>query len=890
MKNKKQIFIGIFLVVTMFLVANFVSAQDFGLEPIEENINLGDSDPRAIVGRLVNIALSFLGVIVLGLIIYSGFLWMTSGGDEEKVRKAKGILKNAIIGLVITLSAWAIATFIINSLWGATTGSETNFQAPSNNNLSSYSGLGAIGSCSVESVYPENAQKDVPRNASIIATFKEPVALNSVCVDSSGNSCECNNGSCALINPQVIRIYTENLGDACSTNCPDVNTNITDVAVAFSSDRKTLVLSPYTYLGSQESKVEYVVKITADLQKQNGSSMFRSCSSDSLEWGFEVSTKLDLTPPQVISGQLFPQPDNEADVSGTTTDAVAANAEIFVMTCPNVYSPARLISVTPETEVSLNYHGEINRFIVSIPANTPNKAQLHNANTNALLGIADFDDQDIVSFNDYFSLKAENRTPGNMWAINIVPEQKADSLTIGNTVYIFSTTSENNNILVNQSNCNTSEQAQNIHAKVSGNNDASSQLVGNRILLTSKVAGTSGNGIDLLTTNYNAFELTPFSGGADSVSNYQVRGLKDTAMNTVVKINFNEAMNPITLSGPASEVSNYIKIVNANPASLASGSACSLDSDCRSYNCQSSVCLGDYINGRFALSSGYRTVEFISDRECGINGCGETVYCLPPSSNLAVEIRAADLKACSGEQDCISYNPFNSCSLGSLGYRTCQDSNQRNYPLADIFNLNGIVDSAFNSLDGNRDSVSDGPIAFFNENINNVNSRDSYQYSFFVSNQKQLSSPEITAITPVNGESDILNLTNPVEITFNTLMMSSTLRSGGAILSDAQDGASHKFVNLKTAAQLPLGYWISSVDVDSNPLDGVSDITKTEIRHSPFQEAISYSAQAGSGVKDVYQNCFKPSSGPGCQASWENPSCCFGSSTNLLDEEGNCQE
>jgi hypothetical protein len=891
MLKRKQIIFFIFLIIAVLFMANFALAQDFGLEQVNKSIGLEAGDPRIIAGRIVQIALSFLGLIILVLMIYAGFLWMTSGGEEEKISRAKNILKNSIIGLIITLSAWGITTFIISRLFNATIDSNGSGFDLMGSNLSSSYGLGAIGNCSVQSVYPENGQRDVPRNTSIIISFKEPVGLSSVCVNQNGDACTCDNSACSLINPEVIRLFKNSLGDACDNSCPEdsANTNITEVAVAVSSDQKTLVLTPLDYLGSQENNIYYNVKVTSDLKKSNGVSMFQFCSTSDLYWGFEVSTRLDLTPPQVVSGHLYPQPDNEQDLSNISIPATSATGEIFVKDCPNVYKPAEILSVSPEAEVDLYYHGLIEKFKVSVPADTPNRAQLFNANTNALLGIADFNDQDIVNFNGYFSLKSEDREPGSLWEIEIIPEQKADSLTLGNTVYIFSATGENNNIVVNQTNCYTEEQAANIQAKLSGHSDINVQLSGNRIFLTAKIAGSSGNNLRLETSNNSALELVPFSGGTDLENNYEIRDKKDTAMNTVIKIGFNEAMNPITLSGPASEVADYIKVINADIASLPKGSPCSSNSQCRSYNCESSVCVDDYLNGRFMISGGYKIVEFISDIECGINGCGEKVYCLPPNSQLAVEIRAADLKVCDSDQECAAFNPFKNCFLGPLGYRTCQDNNQRNYPAADAINLNGIIDSAFNSLDGNRDSVADGPITFFHENSGNTDNKDSYRFSFFVNDQKELSAPKITAISPNSGELGILSLAEPVKITFNTLMMSSTLRSGSFSLSSEQDSSEHKLINLKSAAESPLGYWISSSDIDSNPLDGVVDITIAEIRHSPFLEAFTYSAQVGSGVRDVYQNCFKPSSGPGCQASWENPSCCFGIATDSLDVSGNCQ-
>ena len=79
---------------------NFVFAQnlDVGINEINNAIVLSDTDPRIIIARIINIALLFLGVIAVGLIIYAGFLWMTSGGNEDKIDKAKNTLKNAIIG------------------------------------------------------------------------------------------------------------------------------------------------------------------------------------------------------------------------------------------------------------------------------------------------------------------------------------------------------------------------------------------------------------------------------------------------------------------------------------------------------------------------------------------------------------------------------------------------------------------------------------------------------------------------------------------------------------------------------------------------------------------------------------------------------------------------
>lgn len=93
-----------------------------GLNEVGATVVLPSTDPRVIVARVINVALGLIGLVLLVLILYAGFTWMTAGGDAEKIDRAKKTLRNAIIGLVIVLSAWAITTFVINSLLQATTG------------------------------------------------------------------------------------------------------------------------------------------------------------------------------------------------------------------------------------------------------------------------------------------------------------------------------------------------------------------------------------------------------------------------------------------------------------------------------------------------------------------------------------------------------------------------------------------------------------------------------------------------------------------------------------------------------------------------------------------------------------------------------------------------
>ncbi len=82
---------------------------------------LGTKDVRQTIASIINVALSLLGIIVLVIIIYGGFLWMTAGGNDDRVAEAKKWIFGGIIGLVIILSAYAIASFVISNLVTATT-------------------------------------------------------------------------------------------------------------------------------------------------------------------------------------------------------------------------------------------------------------------------------------------------------------------------------------------------------------------------------------------------------------------------------------------------------------------------------------------------------------------------------------------------------------------------------------------------------------------------------------------------------------------------------------------------------------------------------------------------------------------------------------------------
>ncbi len=73
-----------------------------------------------LAGNIISLALGLIGLIVFGYGIYAGFLWLTARGDAKQVTQAKETLQNVIIGLVIVGAAYAISTFILTAIMGAT--------------------------------------------------------------------------------------------------------------------------------------------------------------------------------------------------------------------------------------------------------------------------------------------------------------------------------------------------------------------------------------------------------------------------------------------------------------------------------------------------------------------------------------------------------------------------------------------------------------------------------------------------------------------------------------------------------------------------------------------------------------------------------------------------
>ncbi len=104
------------------LTAGELFGGDVDGDEFASTAGLGEANLVDTIAQIIRIALGFLGVISVVIILLGGFKWMTAGGNDDKVKKAKQLLFSGIIGLVIIISAYAIASFVIDSIVSATSG------------------------------------------------------------------------------------------------------------------------------------------------------------------------------------------------------------------------------------------------------------------------------------------------------------------------------------------------------------------------------------------------------------------------------------------------------------------------------------------------------------------------------------------------------------------------------------------------------------------------------------------------------------------------------------------------------------------------------------------------------------------------------------------------
>lgn len=179
--------VGATLMVTALVVPFSISAQVSAIRSgVQSAASAAElSTPRcsgtgcllSILGQVIQLALAFTGVILLALLIYAGFQWMTA--EKDGVTEAKTTIRNAIAGLILIAASYAISTFVLDQL-STLTGGAGSGGAPGGQTQTTDTGNGgprldqSTGSYICSCTFTRAGQADVQRTTG-------PVPLTGSC-------------------------------------------------------------------------------------------------------------------------------------------------------------------------------------------------------------------------------------------------------------------------------------------------------------------------------------------------------------------------------------------------------------------------------------------------------------------------------------------------------------------------------------------------------------------------------------------------------------------------------------------------------------------------------------------------------------------------------------
>jgi hypothetical protein len=73
-------------------------------------------DLTLVILAILDIMLRIAGLVAVGFVIYGAIQYITSQGEPDGIKKAQNTITNALIGMVIAITATAAVAFIGNSL------------------------------------------------------------------------------------------------------------------------------------------------------------------------------------------------------------------------------------------------------------------------------------------------------------------------------------------------------------------------------------------------------------------------------------------------------------------------------------------------------------------------------------------------------------------------------------------------------------------------------------------------------------------------------------------------------------------------------------------------------------------------------------------------------
>lgn len=855
-------FLVFFISLGVVFSAVSVSAQGLDTEAIAQNAGLPTVGLGTFIGRLLQIFFGLLGVIALALFMYGGFIWMTASGDPNKVEKAKKIIQNAIIGLIIIFSAFAITTFVMSVLGrysGRGAGGDGNVLGGIND-----FGRSAIGGGPIESVYPKPNQVDIPINTRIAVTFKEKIDSASIC-DSLVD------GKCSGAQAKNVEICeTSSTGTACLADSP-FNSSST---VSQTDDDRTFLFAPTKFLGAEDEKIRvFKVTLKNDIQaKATGDSIFKGFRTNDYAWQFKTNGKLDLDPPEVAKFEIYPNPDligggnDGADEYTVGSDATQGEQTITVSGEVSMDVPAKVNGQAVAAGFSTKLAVPQDRGMTASIVTEIKSASGFDVRSGGTVSFTISSDGTSASFvnGDKLGLKSSSFPiingrsietgsgfsietsadfdRGKTWSFEVEASSNGNGFSLMNgssTIKDFIFVADNDartliskrelgddgktiidkNYIAVKKGADAAATASNVSLALNAN-------AGDRV-----VASASGAVVTIRPKNAGLNNLKMVASGAGlsvggsslsgsaKVIGWKVRpedsGLKDPYNNSRFRITFNEAVNPVNIG-------NFIKVFAYDPQNT--------EADGEGWVA---------VTSSVTATNQYGSVELLGTKPCGLNACGDQMMCwIDPgavtssakSVRFKVVVNAASLLTCQSGSDEWCSRFGGTCSSGSR----CL-SGSVYYPQS-VSVADGLIDMSANSFNGNFNTSTNakgktvgvaegrsgtgtgrsglaGPYLLNDTLVSTNNYRatyaasdvkgDDFEWQFFVSNQIDNQSPLIKSISPTGNEVFGWQLgqrfSQPIEIVFDRLMSMASLKPGWGYSESKNDESWFKrFLVLKT--------------------------------------------------------------------------------------------
>lgn len=279
------------------------------------DVPFGDRDLVDIVLSILSWILGILALLAAVIIVYGGIVWMTSQGVAEKVTRAKAILLNAVIGLVIVLSAWGVVLYfmgVFTDILGTGSG-----DGGGGSNCSGCSIPSSGSSFYVLATYPELADEEVYLCTDISVRMSEFVDPSTVTNDTfflqikdgaaNGAACSTNNACSSGV---------------CSAEGQCVGDHVPgQIGFGPGTDTKYFNFVPSSDLEIDTVYEGVVVGGGAGVLSKDGNTADsiddRLAMSTDYTWFFSTGSSTDTLPPTVKAESVFPA-DGENNVCTNT--------------------------------------------------------------------------------------------------------------------------------------------------------------------------------------------------------------------------------------------------------------------------------------------------------------------------------------------------------------------------------------------------------------------------------------------------------------------------------------------------------------------------------------------------------------------------------------------